>query len=260
MHVNQPSTSSRGAFAIRCSDQREKKREIREKTFVSKGIKREEEEVGKLVPPSPPQFNLSLSPESSRILFRQRNLEGKRERRRFVLYRITIYQIRRLQRGRLLWWSGYTLLRNREKREREREREEQRRKTRIEVRMKQKLVKGEENFPNSEWSEEGNVKSSWQTCFPPFILFLPNLDSYLDLFVSLRADPRKGFVVSPNRIEGERRGRVYQRRGGVNLRIGDFNKIKICRDNCLMFLFLFSLSLCAKTIFFVHPSLKACVS
>ena len=122
MHVNQPSTSSRGAFAIRCSDQREKKREIREKTFVSKGIKREEEEVGKLVPPPPPQFNLSLSPESSRILFRQRNLEGKRERRRFVLYRITIYQIRRLQRGRLLWWSGYTLLRNREKRERERER------------------------------------------------------------------------------------------------------------------------------------------
>ena len=139
---------------------------------------------------------------------------------------------------------------SRKEREREREREEQRRKTRIEVRMKQKLVKGEENFPNSEWSEEGNVKSSWQTCFPPFILFLPNLDSYLDLFVSLRADPRKGFVVSPDRIEGERRGRVYQRRGGVNLWIGDFNKIKVCRDNCLMFLFFpLSLSLCKDNIF-----------
>lgn len=78
--------------------------------------------------------------------------------------------------------------------------------------------------------------------FPP--------QSYLDLFVSLRADPRKGFVVSPDRIEGERRGRVYQRRGGVNLRIGDFNKIKVCRDNCLMFLFFsLSLSLCKDNIF-----------
>lgn len=71
MHVNQPSTSST-AFAFGSKG----KEEIREKTFVSKGTKREAKRQGawKLVPP---QFN--LSPESSRILFRDAPPEFRRK-------------------------------------------------------------------------------------------------------------------------------------------------------------------------------------